>query len=542
LAPEFGKYSKALESLSGTPQQQQKVLRRIATHDLYFLAKQILGFWWLCTEPHQSFCREIEKNKHLTLYLLPRGHAKTQCFTVAHSIQLHLQHPDRPIAIVCDALKRSVKKTRAIKWQLEHNVALRELFPDKIWADPQSQSPKWTDEEFVLPGHDGRQEPSFQATSLENQPTGLHFPVIKCDDVVTPETCTTRDQIEKNKTSFGLMRSSILQAGGNLQLCGTIYDDGDLYCEMSREGTGYTVYKRPAIDPKTGKALWPEQFNLDVLNAIRKDPLVTEYIFSCQYLLDPAPEDERSYFKLRDFGRYRELPEHLNYYTAIDFALSENQKADWTVIMVAGVDYKGRIYIVDVRKGHWESLDTANNMINTQRDYRDKRKPILVWACQSDMIKKAIGPFLRVKMLEEKVFLNIQDSMPMKDKEANARSIQGRIKEGAVFLPERGINQPEWLADLEFEVRRFPRGAHDDHVDCLAYIGLLMDQLASADNKKARPKLPSDSMIDAIETPLPRSEYEDMVLHEALDPMYEDGTLDRSDVMRYDMDPKEKDR
>ncbi len=470
-------------------------MREIAKHDLYFLAKIVLGYHWLTSPVHSDFARRIQEGRNLSVYLLPRGHCKTQVFTIADGIRQYLRQPTEPIAIVCDALKRSVKKTRAIKWHFEKNLLLRGLFPDLTWENPSKQAPKWTDEEFILPRHTGRQEPSFQATSLDNQPTGLHFPIIKCDDIVTPETCTTRDQMDKCRDGYGLMRSSILQTGGNIQIAGTIYDDGDLHCDMAKDGTGYCIYRKPAIDPDTGQALWPEQFDLDVLTAIRKDPTVGEYIFSCQYLLDPSPEDENAYFKLTDFGRYRERPRDLNIYAAIDTALSKETTADYTSIMIVGINNKNRIYILTVIRGRWDALGVATKMLEIQKTHRP-----LIWGCQGDNIIKAIGPFLRKMMGEQNTYINLQAvTKQNKDKITNCRSIQGRIQQGYVMLPENSINQPDWLQPLEHEIRRFPRGEHDDQVDNLATVGHLMDNMAAAHSKEKRLVDFANTHIDAVE-------------------------------------------
>ena len=508
------------------------MLQEIAKHDLYFLAKVILGYTWLTSPVHTDFCQQIQKGINLSLYLLPRGHCKTQIFTISGAIQDYLNRPSEPIAIVCDALKRSTKKTRAIKWHLEKNQALRELFPNLVWPNSVKQAPKWTDEEFIMPKHDGRQEPSFMATSLENQPTGLHFPTIKCDDIVTPETCTTRAQMDKNRDAYGLMRSSILQTGGNIQIAGTIYDDGDLHCDMSRPGTGYNIYRRPAIDPTTGAALWPEQFDLEKLGSLRKDPTVGEYIFSCQYLLDPSPENENAYFQLAWFPRYRNRPEILRIYAAIDCALSEKQTADFTSIMVVGVGDQGRIYVLTVIRGKWDSYETATKMIQVQKDY----KP-LMWGIQKDMIIRTIGPFLKKMMLEPNgAILNIQDTIPMtKDKMTNARAIQGRARQGLVILPERGIDQPEWLQPLEHEIRRFPKGEHDDQIDNLAIVGKMMEDMAGTDQKDKKPKTVAEAHIDQIQKPQTNA-LDDAVRQETERYLKHQQQIPRERILYHDVD------
>jgi hypothetical protein len=38
----------------------------------------------------------------------------------------------------------------------------------------------------------------------------------------------------------------------------------------------------------------------------------------------------------------------------------------------------------------------------------------------------------------------------------------------------------EWYQDLEDECLNFPRGRHDDQVDALSYLGLLIDKIIEA--------------------------------------------------------------
>jgi len=475
--------------------QPTEILSNYALRDLYFFAKYILGYWWLTDPVHLEFADEIQRDINLSLFLLPRGHCKTILFTIADSIRQYLLHPTEPIAIVCDALKRSVKKTRAIKWHFESNPTLLGLYRE-LYRNPKKESPKWTDEEMVLPGHDGRQEPSIMATSVENQPIGLHFPRIKGDDLVTPEGVTTRDQMDKLKTGYGLLRSSILQVGGNIQIAGTIYDDGDLHCEMERSGA-YRTYKRPTpYDPESGAyvppdslkpkvALWPAQFSIKRLLEIKSDPLVGEYTYSCQYGLDPAPEDKSAFYQLSWFGRYspamlREwISERIQVYATADLAISEKETACFTALIIWGVTLKGEIAILHVRRGHWDGLVIAQELIRVQRHHRP-----LMWGIETENIARTIGPFLAKMQREEQVYLNIEDFVPHFDKVARSRSIQARTKQGLVYLPERGTEQPDWLADFEHEIRRFPRAATKDQADSFGVIGLLLDRILKPVSKE----------------------------------------------------------
>lgn len=433
------------------------------------MAKYILGYWWLCWEPHKEFCEAIQAGQSPALFLLPRGHCKTLCFTVAHSIQLYLQNPEEPIFIFSYKAAQAEKKLKAIKFHFERNDAFREIFPDLTYPNPRKHSERWTTDEIILPYHTGRQEASVSAYSILAQPTGLHARVIKCDDLVTPENSANREQMDKIREAFGMVRSSILQADGKIAICGTIYDDGDLHREMERSGL-YNCYKRPAMDPEKKKILWPVQYNSERLEEIRRDPTVGDYIFSCQYLLDPAPEDENAYFKMAWFPRYVDRPRPLKYYAGIDCAISKREAADYTAIVVAGLDVANELYIVDVRRGHWDALEIIMQILDVQARYR-----VEIWTGERDIINRVLGPFLSAKMRETGIFCNFELRPVTKDKISRARGIQGRIRDAAVYLPAQGAGAPKWLPDFEHEVWRFPRGQHDDQVDALAWIGIQLD-------------------------------------------------------------------
>jgi len=437
--------------------------------------------------PHKEFCEEIEKDINQTLYLLPRGHCKTQIYNTSDTIRHYLITPNEPIGIFCDQSKKAKWKLRPIRYQLEQNQTLKWLFPELLYQNPKRQSDKWTDEELILPGLDTQgQEPSIGAYGIDNMPTGLHFPRIKGDDLVTPETVTTADQINKTRNNYGTVRSSILQSGGNIQVCGTIYDDGDLHRELE-DSKEYRVYKRPAEWTEIGddkikyrRTLWPVQFGPRVLDEIKRDPTVGLYIYSCQYLLDPVPEDESAFFQLKWFPRYKTLPKGLNMFAAADLAISEKKAAAETAIVVGGVNYYYDLFIIDVLHGHWGSLEIIDEMIEVQRRYKPG-----IFTIEAENIQRTIMPFLRIKMRETGYFLNTDPRMPKGDKIAKARPFQGRAKEGAVYLPQKGPDQPEWLAQTELQIRRFPKGKDKDIVDSIA---LLCHQLA----EQWRPATPEE--------------------------------------------------
>lgn len=99
---------------------------------------------------------------------------------------------------------------------------------------------------------------------------------------------------------------------------------------------------------------------------------------------------------------------------------------------------------------------------------------------EKGQIEKAIGPFLRQRMLDCGTFPNIVTVAPSVDKLTRSRSIQARMRAGAVKFDKHS----PWFPDFEDEAVIFPRGKHDDQIDAFAYLGLIIDRLVAGATKQ----------------------------------------------------------
>jgi predicted phage terminase large subunit-like protein len=227
------------------------------------------------------------------------------------------------------------------------------------------------------------------------------------------------------------------------------------------------------VDPlgrKPGEALWPERFGADwLLTRQRQNPRG----FASLYQGRPSAIGG-NFFQDEWLQTYKpnELPKNLRIYAASDHAVSTAQDRDKTCLIPVGVDDKDNIYILpDV---WWRSAPT-DKAVEAMLKIMNERRPTYWWA-ERGHITKSIGPFLRKRMLEEKVYCAICEVIPLADKLTRAQSIQGRMAMGKVFFPEKA----PWWPEARDQLLKFPAAAHDDFVDALAYIGLGLAQQASA--------------------------------------------------------------
>lgn len=243
------------------------------------------------------------------------------------------------------------------------------------------------------------------------------------------------------------------------------------------EATRWTVVRLPAVAEggdalgrKAGESLWPERFSEAYLSEVRN---LSPRGFSALWQGNPTPA-EGSFFKSQWLSTYQpgELPGNLRRYVASDHAVSTRQENDRTCLLPVGVGEDGTIWVLpDVWWDRGDSMEVTEQMLSMMR----RLKP-LMWFAEKGHISQSIGPFLRKRMLEERVFVSIDEVTPTKDKLSRAQSIQGRCSMGRVRFPAFA----PWWADALAELLQFPNGAHDDFVDALAHVGMGLDSMVEA--------------------------------------------------------------
>jgi len=223
---------------------------------------------------------------------------------------------------------------------------------------------------------------------------------------------------------------------------------------------------------KTGEALHPERYNIDALQQIQKAVGPRDWV--ALYQQNPVA-DEGDYFH-RDMIRYYEDEDvdlsQLRYYCAWDLAIGQRDRNDYTVGLVVGVDEYDTMFVVDAVRGKFDGFEIVEQILDLYETWR----PGIV-GIEKGHIEMAIGPFLekrvRERRLHEAYFKDLK--VGRRDKEARARAIQGRMQQGMVYFPKDAV----WTGPLVAELLRFPNGTHDDQVDALAWIGLMMTEFAT---------------------------------------------------------------
>lgn len=322
--------------------------------------------------------------------------------------------------------------------------------------------------------------------------SGAHCLIID-DPVKNAEEAQSEGTKESIWEWYATVAYTRLAPGGGVLIIMQRWDGMDLAGMLQKkaeagEGDEFEVVRYPAIAEederfrKKGEALHPDRYPLERLEAIRNT--MDDWMWSALFQQRPVKE-EGSYFTKDMIVLYddKDLPaeEELTYYGTWDFAISQKQRADWTVGFSAGVDRHGNIWLVDRVRERMDAFEIAEAILQMWED-----RPHDMMAGEQGQIKLAIGPYLEREAEDRGLYdFQLEElSTGRKDKVQRARSIQGMMRRGKVRIPK---NAP-WRSELVSELLAFPNGEFDDQVDALAHLGLLLQDLQYNDRRPRSPR------------------------------------------------------
>jgi predicted phage terminase large subunit-like protein len=465
----------------------RQFMRQQATDSLYFCCKVVFGYRDMTAQLHKDVCNFLQygQSRH-KLLVLPRGHLKSHIATIGYPTWLTIRNPNMRTLLVNESATNAQHFLRKIISFYKENEMFRWLFPEII---PDFKTTKCTATEFEIKRTEFHPEATFEAMGVESTATSRHYDLIVEDDLVGDDQILTPEQMQKvvdwHKYSVSL---SVNPATYQNIVVGTRWAFNDLISWVIENEPHYDKFFRSVtIDPETGKPaypgtpIWPERFTEEVVQQIlyKQGPR----IFSCQYMNDPVHEDQRSFN--RDWFRYFDKipPVPLRYFMAVDPALSQGIRGDFTGICVIGVDPDFNIYIMDAKHGRWGVDEMIDQIFDTYVTW----KPAGV-GLETIMFQRVLMWPIREAMRRSGITFSIRELRP-----SSRITKEGRIS----ALHEPFANGTFWirsdLKDLVKELTEFPFGAHDDIIDALAHV---YQMARPADQVEARVLGPFN--IDAI--------------------------------------------
>ena len=425
----------------------------------------------------------------------PRRHAKSTAITLAYALCAVLFRHRGYMLIISDSITQATQFLGEIKKQLVDNDTIRELFKIKEFE-------KDTEDDVIVTCTDGYQF-RISAKGSEQKMRGLKWDnkrpdLIICDDLENDEIVLNKDRREKFKRWFYGAVIPCISHNGLIRVVGTILHEDSflnnlmpsewdkntvieplkIYKNNLRRGDWLAVKYKAHTDDFT-QILWPQHYDKEYFVTLRQDYMDRGIpdVYS-QEILNTPVDESIAYFKRSDFitETNEDKKLRLNYYIAVDLAISKNDTADYSVFLVGGVDENRILHIRNIIRERMDAREIVDTLFALSKVY----DPIAI-GIEDMQITKSIGPFLREEMIRTGEYLNIQ---PLKhgglDKIARAKSIQARLRAHSIKFAK----EQDWYPGFEDELCKFPRSRRDDQVDAFAYLGRMLDSFTEAPTDK----------------------------------------------------------
>jgi predicted phage terminase large subunit-like protein len=452
--------------------------RRKCRTDLFFLLTEVLNRPDIDRPWLRERCNEVQAEPNGMLDLWAREHYKSTLITFGLTIQdILASHGDEPllswggreatIGIFSHTRPNAKGFLRQIKQEFETNRRLQALFPDILWPDPRKSSPKWSEDDGIVVKRKGNpKEATVEAWGIvDGQPTGKHFLRLVYDDLVTKESVSTPEMIQKTTDALSLSYN-LGAEGGAVRFIGTRYHYNDSYKAVLDRGTA-----KPRIYPATddGSATGtPVLLSQELLTKKRQD--MGPYVFACQMLQDPKA-DETQGFREEWLKYYDKQPTNTTNYILVDAANGKRASNDYTAAWVVGLGSDKNYYVLDIVRDRLNLTQRAKMLMDLHRRWQPHEVRYEKYGMMADI------EHIKYVQEHESYRFNIVEVAGQTSKPDRIKRLIPLFEQGRVYFP-RSLYKTNYEGTVEDlvqvfihqEYKPFPVSLHDDMGDSLARI------------------------------------------------------------------------
>ena len=465
-------YWTAFGETADNPAAHRELQRRLVLTDLFFLLvfvldRQDINHDWLYAR-----CREVETAPDGYLDLWGREHRKSTIITFGKTIQDILLDPEITVGLFSFNRPSAKIFLRQVKREFEINEKLRGLFPDILWEHPSRDAPTWSEDSgLIVKRSRNPKEATLEAWGLvDGAPVGRHYKLMVYDDVVTRDSVTNPEMIEKVTEAWGNSLALSME-GGKIRTIGTRWSYNDTYKTILERGAAIERRHPSTVDGTASGA--PVLFTPEYLAAIRRG--MGPYQFAAQHLLDPAAERDQG-FLAEWITHYDPTeatdanPAEINAYIVVDPASSKKVGSDYTVMAVVGLRSDQNYYLLDAVRDRLNLSERAKALFRLHRKWRPTAVGYERYGMMADI------EYLHEEQRRQNYRFSIIELGGRLAKEERVRRLIPIFEQGRFLIPDklwyrtlegRPIDLTRVIVD---ELLSFPVSEHDDAVDSISRI------------------------------------------------------------------------
>jgi phage terminase large subunit-like protein len=391
-------------------------IKLVAPHILYGAVHEELVSWW---------GRQEAKDNQLVL--LPRGHMKSKLAAYRTAWWI-TKHPETTVLYVSATADLAEKQLYAIKQIIDSPIY------NRYWSNminpEEGKREKWAVAEIAVDHPqrklEGIRDATCKAVGLTSNTTGFHADIVVLDDIVVPGNAYTSEGREKVASAYSQL-ASIENPGAQEWVVGTRYHPRDIYDtminmkeqhyddegELLEELEVYELFQK--VVETDGEFLWSKKtradgksFGFDSRELARiKAKYIDTTQFFAQYYNNPNT-NETARINTENFQYYDRnvlvnkegdwyiRDRKLNIYAAIDFAFSLRKQADYTALVVVGVDHQSNYYILDINRFKTDKIvDYYKQILHAWEKWGFRKIRAEITVAQQTIVKELKDSYLR---------------------------------------------------------------------------------------------------------------------------------------------------
>lgn len=308
--------------------------------------------------------------------------------------------------------------------------------------------------------------------------------IMVIDDPLKPDDAdsdTVRIGVNNNYHNTLYSRLNSKQDGAIVIIMQRIHDDDLCWHLIELEDKGgekrkKVVIKAIAEETEDYREKWEsffhKRFPVEILDWLRKQDPQT---FSSQYQQEPTNKETQEFHEERfryHWTQARPTPSYMRIFTAVDPAFKTWQQNDQTSIITAWF-IEDKCYILEITAGRI----TADVMQEKILYHINKRQPEKI-GIEAFQAQSMIVTFLKSEMRKRGIHADIEEITQTGDKLSKIRKLVSLYKNWLIY------HTLQWSEELEHELKRFPRGKHDDIIDSLQMLYNMYELVPNTGAKK----------------------------------------------------------
>jgi predicted phage terminase large subunit-like protein len=331
---------------------------------------------------------------------------------------------------------------------------------------------------------------------------GKRPPLAILDDLVSDDDAKSRASMDAIKdTVYKGINYALDPTRRKIVFNGTPFNQDDIMIEAVESGAWdvnvWPVCERFPCTREEFVGAWEDRFSYDFIMKQYEDAVLLGKVagFMQELMLRITSDEERLVqdAEIRDYSRVELLQKQgqFNFYITTDFAVSDKQKADYSVISVWAYNANGDWFWVDGVCERQTMDVTVNDLFRLVQIYKPQSVGIEVSGQQLAFIK-----WLQSEMMTRNIWFNFASSeksgapgiRPVTNKLARFNLVVPLFKAGKMYFPQEW-KRSKILANFYGQIRLATKSGLKGKDDCLDTISMLMYLNAWKPSEQAQPNM-----------------------------------------------------